>query len=167
MCEIQVYAIDGVPKARCAPEVKASDDVLTFNGTCYEFATKSGQTFSGARSQCLARSGDLATENQLKPNSPNLNFINTILDRLKPTLKRPLIWIGVERDPGFTSRSWRWIDSGYVVKKPIWGKDQPNNYNGEQNCAVLDGQRDWSWNDVGCGLDYFHWICVFRELTIN
>ncbi|ODM90554.1 CUB and sushi domain-containing protein 1 [Orchesella cincta] len=161
MCEVQVFAIDGVPKARCAPELKASDDVLSFNGTCFEFATKSGQTFSGARSQCLARNGDLPSEIQLKPNSPNLHFITTTLDRLKATLKRPLIWIGVERDPGFTARSWRWVDSGYVVKKPMWGKDQPNNYNGEQNCAVLDGQREWSWNDVGCGLDYFHWICVF------
>jgi hypothetical protein len=53
------------------------------------------------------------------------------------------------------------------VKKPNWGKDQPNNYNGEQNCAVLDGQRDWTWNDVGCGLDLFHWICVFRKLKLK
>lgn len=46
-----------------------------------------------------------------------------------------------------------------MVVKPAWGKDQPNNYNGEQNCVVLDGGRNWLWNDVGCNLDYLHWIC--------
>lgn len=48
---------------------------------------------------------------------------------------------------------------GEMVAKPAWGKDQPNNYNGEQNCVVLDGGRNWQWNDVGCNLDYLHWIC--------
>lgn len=55
------------------------------------------QTFSGARSQCVARKGDLLTENHLKPNSPNQYLVTTTLDVLKPGLKRPLIWIGVER----------------------------------------------------------------------
>lgn len=49
--------------------------------------------------------------------------------------------------------------AGEVVGRPAWGKDQPNNYNGEQNCVVLDGGRNWLWNDVGCNLDYLHWIC--------
>lgn len=53
---------------------------------------------------------------------------------------------------------------GEIVTKPSWGKDQPNNYgNGEQNCVVLDGGRAWLWNDVGCNLDYLHWICQYRE----
>lgn len=52
---------------------------------------------------------------------------------------------------------------GEMVSKPTWGKDQPNNYNGEQNCVVLDGGRAWLWNDVGCNLDYLHWICQYRE----
>lgn len=53
--------------------------------------------------------------------------------------------------------------AGEVVAKPAWGKDQPNNYNGEQNCVVLDGGRNWLWNDVGCNLDYLHWICQHCE----
>lgn len=53
---------------------------------------------------------------------------------------------------------------GDVVLKPTWGKDQPNNYNGEQNCVVLDGGRNWLWNDVGCNLDYLHFICQHCEL---
>lgn len=52
---------------------------------------------------------------------------------------------------------------GDVITKPTWGKDQPNNYNGEQNCVVLDGGREWLWNDVGCNLDYLHWICQYSK----
>lgn len=57
--------------------------------------------------------------------------------------------------------------TGDVVLKPAWGKDQPNNYNGEQNCVVLDGGRNWLWNDVGCNLDYLHFICQHGNNIIN
>jgi Sushi repeat (SCR repeat) len=55
--------------------------------------------------------------------------------------------------------------TGDIVIKPTWGKDQPNNYNGEQNCVVLDGGRNWLWNDVGCNLDYLHFICQHPPLS--
>lgn len=55
--------------------------------------------------------------------------------------------------------------TGDVVVKPTWGKDQPNNYNGEQNCVVLDGGRNWLWNDVGCNLDYLHFVCQHPPLS--
>lgn len=51
------------------------------------------------------------------------------------------------------------------MSKPTWGKDQPNNYNGEQNCVVLDGGRNWLWNDVGCNLDYLHFVCQHEPLS--
>lgn len=57
------------------------------------------------------------------------------------------------------------INAGEVVVKPTWGKDQPNNYNGEQNCVVLDGGRNWLWNDVGCNLDYLHFVCQHPPLS--
>lgn len=57
------------------------------------------------------------------------------------------------------------LETGDIVLKPAWGRDQPNNYNGEQNCVVLDGGRNWLWNDVGCNLDYLHFICEHGKLT--
>lgn len=57
--------------------------------------------------------------------------------------------------------------AGEVVQKPAWGKDQPNNYNGEQNCVVFDGGRNWLWNDVGCNLDYLHFICQHSEFSCS
>lgn len=56
-------------------------------------------------------------------------------------------------------------ETGDIVLKPAWGRDQPNNYNGEQNCVVLDGGRNWLWNDVGCNLDYLHFICQHGKLA--
>lgn len=55
--------------------------------------------------------------------------------------------------------------TGETVSKPAWGKDQPNNYNGEQNCVVLDGGRNWLWNDIGCNIDYLHFVCQHGMLN--
>lgn len=55
--------------------------------------------------------------------------------------------------------------TGDTVLKPAWGKDQPNNYNGEQNCVVLDGGRNWLWNDIGCNIDYLHFVCQHGMLN--
>lgn len=57
-------------------------------------------------------------------------------------------------------------NTGDIVLKPTWGRDQPNNYNGEQNCVVLDGGRNWLWNDVGCNLDYLHFICQHGKFFV-
>ena len=77
-------------------------------------------------------------------------------------LQSQMIWMGAQKEASFTSRTWRWV-TGNVVDRPPWGREQPNNYNGEQNCVVVDGGRDWLWNDVGCNLDQIHWICKFRK----
>ena len=45
--------------------------------------------------------------------------------------------------------TWHWV-SGKTVSYIFWGEGQPNNYNREQNCAVLDSQLDWRWNDLSC-----------------
>ena len=57
----------------------------------------------------------------------------------------------------------RLLPPGDPVVKPRWGQDQPNSYVGEQNCVVLDGGRDWLWNDFTCNIDYLHWICEYSE----
>jgi hypothetical protein len=96
------------------------------------------------------------------------NFLYYELERLKSKLKSKLVWLGAKRElstnhPSFhRSRSnvWRWVN-GDVVRDFLWAEDQPNNYNGQQNCIVLDGGRRWLWNDVTCDLDYLPWICQY------
>lgn len=57
------------------------------------------------------------------------------------------------------------IKTNHYAGKPItnflWASDQPNNYNGQQNCMVLDGGRSFYWNDVTCDLDYLAYICTY------
>ncbi|XP_063986412.1 sushi, von Willebrand factor type A, EGF and pentraxin domain-containing protein 1 [Diachasmimorpha longicaudata] len=155
LCEVEVFATDEFSIDRCAHAgTPAEADLAAFNSTCYEFVVTKGGSFQDARNYCKSRSGDLV--HGFKGIAST--FILTNLERRKDKLKTQLVWIGAQKEASITARTWRWVD-GETVHKPSWGKDQPNNYNGEQNCVVLDGGRTWLWNDVGCNLDYLHWIC--------
>lgn len=63
---------------------------------------------------------------------------------------------------------WRWVGDApsETLQSPInsflWADDQPNNYNNQQDCIVLDGAKKWLWNDVTCELDYLPWVCQYR-----
>ncbi|GAB1862793.1 Sushi, von Willebrand factor type A, EGF and pentraxin domain-containing protein 1 [Camponotus japonicus] len=158
LCEVEVFATDEFSIDRCAHAGTPADaDLAAFNSTCYEFIVKKGGSFQEARNYCKNRGGDLVHGFQ----GASSIFILNNLERRKDKLKTQLVWIGAQKEPQITARTWRWVD-GEIVQKPSWGKDQPNNYNGEQNCVVLDGGRGWLWNDVGCNLDYLHWICQSR-----
>ncbi|KAF7988440.1 hypothetical protein HCN44_001013 [Aphidius gifuensis] len=155
LCEVEIFATDEFSIDRCAHAGTSADaDIAPFNSTCYEFVVKKGGSYQDARNYCKSRGGDLA--HGFKGISST--FILNNLERRKDKLKTQLVWVGAQKEPSITARTWRWVD-GEVVLKPSWGKDQPNNYNGEQNCVVLDGGRSWLWNDVGCNLDYLPWIC--------
>ncbi|XP_058805446.1 sushi, von Willebrand factor type A, EGF and pentraxin domain-containing protein 1 isoform X1 [Phymastichus coffea] len=155
LCEVEVFATDELSADRCAHAGTPADaELAAFNSSCYEFVIGRGDSFQQARSYCQARGGDLV--HGLKGVAST--YILNNLDRRKSRLKTQLVWIGAQKEPSITVRTWKWVD-GEVIQKPSWGKDQPNNYNGEQNCVVLDGGRSWLWNDVGCNLDYLHWIC--------
>ncbi|KAL1116999.1 hypothetical protein AAG570_004327, partial [Ranatra chinensis] len=160
LCEVEIFTTAEFSNERCSLSGSGLDTTVSFDRTCYEFHTEKGGSFEEARKQCRSRpeanGGDLAHGLRGVHNT----FLLAQLDRRKPTLKTQLVWIGAHKEPGFTSRTWKWVN-GDVIAKPAWGKDQPNNYNGEQNCVVLDGGSNWLWNDVGCNLDYLHWICQY------
>ncbi|CAB3383572.1 Hypothetical predicted protein [Cloeon dipterum] len=157
LCEVEVFTTDEFSNERCVPSgvVQEGSESAVFSRTCYEFHTTKGASYEQARASCRrVPGGDLLHA----PGTAHNGFVLSELERRKPKLKTQLVWLGATRDPGYTSRTWRWVN-GEAVGKPVWGKDQPNNYNGEQNCVVLDGGRGWQWNDVGCNLDYLHWVC--------
>lgn len=70
-----------------------------------------------------------------------------------------------------SSPAWRWVGDAAsdTLLKPIssflWAEDQPNNYNNQQDCIVMDGGKRWLWNDVTCELDYLPWVCQYRPST--
>lgn len=156
LCEVEIFTTDEFSNDRCAPVgVGEEVQIVAFDRTCYEFNVAKGASFEEARGQCKAHGGGDLVHGLMGVHN---TFLLAELERRKSSLKTQLVWIGAQKEPGFTSRTWKWVN-GDVIGKPSWGKDQPNNYNGEQNCVVLDGGRNWQWNDVGCNLDYLHWIC--------
>ncbi|XP_075158690.1 CUB and Sushi multiple domains furrowed [Haematobia irritans] len=161
LCEVEVFTNDEFSVDRCLSSKLGVDTVLTtFSKTCYEFHVTKGESFDKAQQMCKVTGGDLVHDFRGAAN----DYILSELERRKGELKTQLVWIGAQKEPGITSRTWKWVN-GEIVQKPAWGKDQPNNYNGEQNCVVLDGGRNWLWNDVGCNLDYLHFICQHAPLS--
>lgn len=160
LCEVEVFSSgNDIPRESCTDSA-ALDQVVAYNHTCYEMHLNEGNSFAASQTYCQKQKGELW--HHVGPNI--MQLIQRELERKKNSMKTQMVWIGAKKDSSFTSRTWRWV-TGEKVSRPQWGRDQPNNYNGEQNCAVLDGGRDWRWNDVGCNLDYFHWICMFPPLT--
>ncbi|XP_046996037.1 sushi, von Willebrand factor type A, EGF and pentraxin domain-containing protein 1 [Schistocerca americana] len=162
VCEVEVFTPEEFSPERCGGS-SGGDTVAAFDRRCYELGASRG-SFAQARAACKAAGagGDLA--HGFGGAGRAAAFLTAQLERRRADLRTQLVWIGAQREPGATSRTWRWVD-GEVIERPAWGKDQPNNYNGEQNCVVLDGGRGWLWNDVGCNLDYLHWICQHTPST--
>lgn len=138
--------------------------LISFNQTCYEFQTQQGGSLADAEDYCKARGGLVVNS----VGDVTYNFLQYELERLKAKLKSRLVWLGARREMTgnhpLTHRSrsnvWRWVN-GALISQFLWADDQPNNYNGQQNCIVLDGGRKWLWNDVTCDLDYLPWICQY------
>ncbi|KAK9882914.1 hypothetical protein WA026_023762 [Henosepilachna vigintioctopunctata] len=157
LCEVEVFTSDELSADDCSPQGAPADlQLASFNRTCFEFGVARGRSFKDARSYCQKYKGDLVHN----MGQSATQFLHSELERRRSSFKTQLVWIGAQKEPGHISRTWKWIN-GDTIQRPSWGPDQPNNYNGEQNCVVLDGGRKWFWNDVGCNLDYLHWICQY------
>ncbi|XP_054154343.1 CUB and sushi domain-containing protein 1-like [Oppia nitens] len=165
LCEVFVFTTKEFSSDRCGNAMEYQQ-LTPFNKTCYEFQTQRGGSFNDAESYCKARGG-LVVNSVVDVSH---NFLYYELERIKPKLKSKLVWLGARRDvdqhkgPSFhrsRASKWHWV-SGQPVTNFLWAEDQPNNYNGQQNCIVLDGGRKWLWNDVTCDLDYLSWICQYR-----
>lgn len=81
-------------------------ELVAFDRICYEFNVARGSSFEEARNQCKSHGGDLAHGLRGVHNT----FLLGELERRKANLKTQLVWIGAQREPGFTSRTWKWVD---------------------------------------------------------
>ncbi|XP_063854316.1 C-type lectin lectoxin-Phi1-like [Scylla paramamosain] len=119
-----------------------------------------GVSFDAARERCQQSSPANSSDLAHGMGEVTHSYLTSELATRAADLKADLVWVGVRKDPEFVSRTWRWVD-GTVVDTPRWGRAQPNNYNGKQNCVALDKGRKWLWNDVGCELDYLPYVCQY------
>ncbi|XP_064486743.1 sushi, von Willebrand factor type A, EGF and pentraxin domain-containing protein 1-like [Ornithodoros turicata] len=157
LCEVMVFTTQEFSPERCGNQVEPLE-LTTFIRKCYEFQGSRGASFQVATDYCQARGGFLVHG----INNLTLPFISAELERRKDKLKSKLVWMGASRRNGISpgKRGWFWVN-GDPVRDFLWADDQPNNYNGQQNCVVIDGGRKWRWNDVTCDLDYLPWICQY------
>ena len=72
-------------------------------------------------------------------------------------------WIGLSDQ--MEEGKWMWTDGSLLTKYNNWGKNNPNNYRGYQNCGMMikgyksyNGFNDGEWNDNKCSNSYGY-IC--------
>jgi hypothetical protein len=107
LCEVEVFSNDEFPADRCAtPNQSAETIVSTFAKKCYEFHITKGESFDSARKTCRGHKGDLLHDIKGATN----DYILSELDRRKSELKTQLVWIGAQKEPGYTSRTWKWVN---------------------------------------------------------
>lgn len=102
---------------RCAPGSSSTQtDVAVFDNRCYEFNVNRGASFIDARQKCQASGGGDIVHGFRGSAS---TFLAAELERRKPRLKTQLIWIGAQKEPGLTSRTWKWVNGkeGVVTNK--------------------------------------------------
>lgn len=119
-----------------------------------------------------------ASHRSLRP--PSLVLVSTSAPTSSPVAGSSSNWaqsvasssiVSSSVQPPNTNTNWRWVGDQQSetlfsqVSSFLWAEDQPNNYNNQQDCIVLDGAKKWLWNDVTCELDYLPWVCQYRPST--
>ncbi|XP_023237075.1 CUB and sushi domain-containing protein 3-like [Centruroides sculpturatus] len=159
LCDVQIFTTQELAVSRCGRE-KNLTNFAVFNRTCYEFVTHLSDSFQAARNYCSSHRGDVIHDVK----NSTQNFVSAELKKRKDDLKSLFFWLGARLEEKYRSSDWYWINKA-KIERFSWADDQPNNYNKQQNCIVLDGNNNWLWNDIRCDLDDISWICQYRSLN--
>ena len=152
LCEVEVFSPNVLAPSLCAHNVPDSEGSV-YKDSCFRFSGKE-IGYEDAGKECQKSGYHLADG----LDDVTTKFVTKRLEALKEEKgtgkKETMAWIGARRseDSKFGSEIWDWV-SGGRVETIKWGRGQPNNYNQEQNCAVLDSELDWGWNDISCKIN--------------
>ncbi|XP_057700406.1 C-type lectin domain family 4 member M-like isoform X2 [Corythoichthys intestinalis] len=121
-------------------------DWKKFNTSCY-FASKTKDTWYVSRADCQNRKADLVIINSYA----EMKFVNNLYS------SNGNIWIGLT-DEGIEGH-WLWVD-GTPLSLQFWADDQPNSYNGNQDCGEFwyRSSGNAEWNDEKCSSKRY-WVC--------
>ena len=155
VCEVEVFSPHVLGTSSCSPDIDRKQ-LAFYDDSCFWFVNdvlKENQSrdilgFTEASQTCDAIGYRLADEIDKK----SASFIKSRLEAEGRAGSGTMVWIGAIRDPDGGKDTWQWM-GGSTVREIFWGSGQPNNYNNEQNCAVLDSELDWRWNDLSCKVD--------------
>ncbi|XP_077379840.1 uncharacterized protein LOC144020342 [Festucalex cinctus] len=122
-----------------------------FENNCY-FASSSTKSWYMSRNYCQGEGADLVIINSRE----EMVFVNGLYSTNRE------VWLGLT-DEGVEGR-WKWVD-GTALTLKFWADDQPNSYNGDQDCAEFwyrsSGKSEW--NDEKCST-HRYWVCEILEL---
>ena len=111
-------------------------------GACYEVFLATASTWAEARAACQVRGGDLARIDSLAEN----NIITPLVGLIDGA------WLG--GSDVATEMQWVWPDGGGLTYNK-WRTGEPNNGNGnfQEDCMILEGDNDGTWDDRPCAPD--------------
>ena len=170
LCAVEIFtpASPNVISSKSACSGSKLTDVSVFQNACYTFLPDEISGYDEADAACRAATGahltgtnfhllhhldDLSTKYITSRLESERLHNKDIKNRNTPQL---MAWVGAKRSPDSTRKNeiWQWItsngDGDDIVDSIEWGRGQPNNYNQNQKCAVLDSELRWGWNDLSC-----------------
>jgi len=162
LCEVQVFSAEGLsPKSLCSSETPDLDRVEVFQDKCYLFLDQEVSGYESANAECQKNSDDFHLLDHLT--ELRTQYVTSRLDREHAAKGQVMAWIGALRseEASFGKELWSWTSDGSDVTEISWGKGQPNHYNKDQNCAVLDSELNWGWNDISCRISGLP-VCMAR-----
>ncbi|XP_078264240.1 C-type lectin LmsL-like [Rhinoraja longicauda] len=120
-------------------------------GSCYQFFSHK-KTWSDAEAFCKqqAHYGHLATVTSSEHNTFIINVIAAVIKG------NPFAWIGL--NDRCEEGTFTWID-GSPSSYRHWGGNQPDNHEGNEDCAHTD--YDGLWNDLPCGVT-IGFVCSYK-----
>ena len=145
----------------CSPPSGFLQGEASLSGSCYKLITKP-ETWSNADAKCISLGAQL-----IKIESA---FENDFLTQTFFKGTSEAYWIGLSDQ--VHEGKWIWTDGSSLGAADYnhWGKNNPNNYGGNQNCGQivrgdvqlgslqLSGFKDGEWNDFRCNFS-LGYIC--------
>ncbi|XP_017544536.2 CD209 antigen-like protein E [Pygocentrus nattereri] len=113
-------------------------------GSSYYYFFNKEKSWSAARQDCRERGADLVIINSREEQE----FIKK---------ENKYVWIGLS--DAKSEGQWKWVDES-PLSTAFWRSGEPNNANGDENCAVFSTTADTlkAWNDIPCSYEA-GWIC--------
>ncbi|NWX97024.1 MRC1 protein, partial [Nothoprocta ornata] len=152
--------VEDAPSRAPTTTCTAGWDMAPRVGTCLKFFVRMGnekKTWFEAEEFCREIGGNLVT---IKTREDQILIWQLASAK---GLNTQAFWIGLfhlNPDDGYT-----WID-GSPATYEYWDEDEPNNYQGTEQCVMFNKSPQMRWNDLNCEYS-LNWICEAEKGTIT